>query len=420
MSRKIARTSLAALLAAGLLAADAAPSDAPERPRRRPDGGGYFVVRGSVPLSSVALGGGDDSRFEGTLWFAPETGKNFHGATTLTVKSAAGARVELPAIEFTVDADLDAAGAAEAQDGALDEAVLRALSASDLALLPLSGLLCHHMPYEGSSKQASKETRVSDGSATVQWSETDLGQGRTGGVMTRRYFTRSVRRLLPSGFAIHDWVLTCRDPDENLVLYSTGLRLLAHPSRPLEGGVRPAGGVYLVVKFEATQLEWLTDEEMVENADRAALEEKFRTGLENALFQALKTEGIGDPFDSPAAIALRLSGLLDDKSLARLINGGDRKALTLVAPQIVSDRIPLDPAAHLELWKTTDDPAERLLLAAAAATGGASEPRFEEELALALNSRDQTVLRAAALLARALGDADAQKRAEDGLRTAGR
>ncbi|MBI4882169.1 MAG: hypothetical protein HY812_21285 [Planctomycetes bacterium] len=400
------RSTLACLLLLGAVSAIPAQASAQglERPKRRPDGGGLLQVTLAVPSSALNVKTGSRASFSGTIWYERLAGNKYRGATTLAMEDASGRSTKLPDFALQLDADSDPAGAADPLSGSTlqDSVLFRALASSDLGLLPVRVLLPHLMPYGGNSRSASKEVQLEG--ATVEWHEDNLGTRRLRGTVADLYFTRSVRRFPSSGFQIHDFVLACEFKDEGVVAYGSGLRLLVHPTRKLEGGEKPRAGVFHIATFTATQLEWLSEEPYLDAGEKTGLEDKFRFGLENALFEALKTEGIGDPFDSPAVFALEQAALLDARSAQRLINLDSPKVLAMTAPLLVESGVSFDGAPHLKYWKSADDPLERLLLAAGAAAGGKKEPRFAQEAEMALHSKDPSLLRAVKLLAKALND----------------
>lgn len=405
-----------ATLAPGLRAEE------PTKPKRRPQESGFLEVTLSVPHSVFDFTSGNRSRTTGSIWFERTMGR-YVGGADLSVKDKDGRDIDLPSLDFKVDAAYDPNGEEESLGGASipNEYMFRALATSDLALIPIRALLPHRIEFDGKSKTSHQAKAIG---AQVDVSESDLGPGRVGGIMTNRYFTRTVRRFVPSNYELHDYVLTAEDPKEGFVMYSCGLRLLVHPTKLAPDGTRPPSGVFHVTQFEATQLKWYADGPRFDDDDRlvpprdqkSLRDSKYVSGLENALFEALQVEGIGNPFENPAAFALVHGDLLNEKSFQRLINLKSTKVLILTAPLVVENPVPFDPKTHLAAWQKADDPAERLLLAAAAVAGGAKKPEFQHEAEIAVNSKDATVLRAAMVLANALGDAALAARAKEGMR----
>lgn len=380
------------------------------KPKRRPEGGSQFAIERTVVLSAI---GTDGSKLTGSVWLERKMGNKFVGQAILT--DAKAGKLTLPDIQFQTDADLDPAGASETVDVATLHDVLtgRAAASSDLALLPIRALLPHNTHFDGKNRKSTREVKV-DG-ATVEFTETDLGSPPLHADATEMYFTRVVRRFQPSGFEVHDYVLTFKKRPEDFLLASRALRMVVHPSAKTAAGEHPAGGVFEIALFEAQQTDFRDDEPALEDKEIKKVDDKFQEKLLDALFEAMPSEGLGDPFDSPAAVAARASGLLDQRAVARLLNIGHPRALASTAPLLVEKSFTFDPAAYVKAWRTADDPVERLLLAAGAAAGGAKEARFAEEAKLALQSKDPRVLAAALALAKGMKDkaliAEAEQRA---------
>ena len=372
-----------------------------ERPKRRPAEGGYLGVRLTILHSELDGIATDDTN--GSVWFVPTTGKDFEGGADLAVATGSG-DVDLPDFDIKLDADYDAFGAEEPANGPLDtDLVLRALSSSDLSLIPIRLLIPHRMTYDGNSREATKEIQCTG--ATVEMGETKLGTRRFEGIPHDVYFTTIVRRFQPSGYQIHDYVVTAEDKDEGYVMAGAALRALIHPTLGPDGGRPAEAGVLMIVRADVHQLHWLRDRSLLEQKDQEWVAQKFEQNLMNGLFAAMQREGVGDLFDSPSALTMATVGLLDERNLGRLINIEDPKPLAMIAPQIVDMGLEFDGATHLKLWKEADDPVRRLLLAAGAAAGGKKDPAFKREAKLAVQSSDRSVLRAARVLATALGDA---------------
>ncbi|MCC7170639.1 MAG: hypothetical protein IT459_09335 [Planctomycetes bacterium] len=380
------------------------------KPKRRPEGGTQFAIERTVVASAI---GTEGSKLTGSVWLERKMGNKFVGQAALT--DAKAGKLTLPDIQFQTDADLDPAGAEETLDvGTLDSAFLgRAASSSDLGLLPVRALLPHNTHFDGKSRKSTREVKVVG--ATVEFTETDLGSPPLHADATEMYFTRIVRRHQPSGFEIHDYVLTYKKRPEDFLLASRALRMLVHPSGKTADGKHPPGGVFEVSLLTAQQIDFRDDEPALEDKEQKKVDEKFQEKLLDALFEAMPSEGLGDPFDSPAAIGARASGLLDQRAVARLLNIGHPRALASTAPLLVEKSFTFDPAVYVKAWRIADDPVERLLLAAGAAAGGAKEPCFAEEAKLAMQSKDPRVLAAALALAKGMKDtaliAEATKRA---------
>lgn len=372
----------------------------PERPVRPPVGGGSLHVTLSIAKAHGHLKPGDS---DGEIWFEPTGSKKYRGATTLAPLGADGAAIALPEVAFQLDADLDPLGAEEPLPGPLASGLLlRAATSSDLALIPIRLLLPHKMNYDGTSREATKAVQCVG--ATVEMREVKLGARRIEGVSHDLYFTRSVRRYQPSGYQIHDYVLTAEDAAEGYVMAGAAMRVLIAPPGAAGATDGPEAGVLLVSRIQCDRLNWLNGRVLVPASEMSGLLEKFGQNLANGLFEAMETEGLGDPFDSPSAVALATTGMLDDKTVARLLNIGHPKSLAMLAPQLVAARVRFDPAVYLKLWRAADDPVRRLLLAAGARAGGADDPAFVREATLAVAGHDRKALRAARLLASALGD----------------
>ncbi|MFH0944605.1 MAG: hypothetical protein V2A76_05345 [Planctomycetota bacterium] len=395
-----------------LALAPLAPAADLERPARKPDGGAYFEVSVAVPLSSLDLLSGPKANYRGKLWLERLVGKKFRGGCDLTMQDRSGNPVTLPDIGFQVDANLNVTGAEEDLSGpTLPNALCRrAVASSGISLLPVRALLPHLMEYESRQRKALAEWQAVG--ATSEMRETNLGPKRLRGTMADQYFTHAIRRLQPSGYELHDFVLTCEDTSEEEVMYARGLRLLVHPTLKLPDGGAPPSGVLQMLTFSAHQLEWLSDQEYLSPQEQSSLDSKYEDSLVNALFNAIDGEGVGNPFESPAAFALASSGLLDERTMRRMVALKNSKLLTLTAPLVVDNPFAFDPELHLTFWNTADDPAERLLLAAAATVGGAKEAAFAKEGRMALGSNDPIVLKAALVLGKALKDQDLISRAE--------
>ncbi|MFG0318539.1 MAG: hypothetical protein ACF8XB_14790 [Planctomycetota bacterium JB042] len=397
----------------------------PEKPMRQPDGGHFLEVSLHVPFSALDIASGPDATFEGTVWIERLSGRKYRGATTMMIESRAGSEITLPPLDFKTDADSDPIGEPESLGTGLPSSIYlhRLLSSSDFSLLPLRAVLPHAMPYTGRSRDAKKEYQPQGMGAVVEMHERDLGIKRVGAFPLTRHFYRSVRRFQPSGWELHDYIYSAEEKDDEAIFFSCGLRLLAHPTATLPDGTRPDSGVFHVASFNAVYLDWFgaaavnpsESDKLMKPRDREGQYEKYRGELQNALYDALQSQGLGNPFDSPATFAMQHAELIDERLVQRLINLGNAKVLAQVAPALVEDDVAFDGKTHLKLWKEADDPTERLLLAAAAAKGGASDDDFLRECRLAVNSKSRTVRRAAWYLAKALGDADLERKAAAGL-----
>lgn len=397
------RTMTLALLLAALV-----PHAAAERPKRKPLEGGEWRVDATIVDSRIAVPAGT---LGGVVWFQNEGGRKFAGESTL-VLAGGGSELRLEAPRFALDAEEDALGAAEDYgDGALDPKWLaRSFAASDFTLVPIRLLQWNRMTWSGKDRIARKSVKA-EGQA-VEWSAEKLGTTRMTGLTHDQFFTRCVRRFQPSGYEIHDYLVTTEyhsdKESEHYVAHGAGYRALVHPTRLGADGKRPEGGLLLLVRLSATRLEWDREmgkgDPMAAEADAANLAKKGEEKIVDALFRAMEDEGIGDPFDSPALAILRRTGSLDKSAATRLVNIGSPKPLAMVAPMLVEKGFEVDGAKFKKLWSETDDPVLRLLYAAGAQLGGKGDPAFAKEAKIAALSKDPGVLRAALTLATALAD----------------
>lgn len=402
----------------------ASAQEVPEKSRRQPDGGHFLDVSIHVPYSALDIKSGPDADFRGTVWIERMPGRKYRGASTMMIESRAGSELALPPIDLQTDADFDPMGEAESLGTGIPSSIYlhRLLSTSDFSLLPLRSVLAHAMPYGGRSREATKTISVPG--AAVEMHEKDLGIKRVGAFPLTRHFYRSVRRFQPSAWELHDYIYTVEEKDDEAIFFACGLRLLAHPHATLPDGTRPDSGVFHVVSFTTVYLDWFgasevnpsESDKLIKSRDREELFGKYKTELQNALYDALQDQGLGNPFDSPATFAMQHADLIDERFVQRLINLGSPKVLAQVAPALVETNVKYDGKTHLKLWKEADDPAERLLLAAAAAKGGAKDDGFVRECRLAVKSKSRPVRRAAMYLAMALGESDLTKQAEMSLR----
>lgn len=420
----LARVAPTAMVVALTLGAAHGADDEVARPTSaRPSGAARFLVSVTTHRDKLSEDGGGLGGFSGEVWFQPVGGGKYEGGTSL---SPANADLDdddavLTKIAFRLDASLNPYGEEETLGVPdLDESLLlRAASSSDLAIAPMRMLVPHLMEFEGSSRESRIEVKCSGGGATVEMEAKRLGTQRINGTQHDLVFTRILRRFEPSGYQLHDFVLTAKDSGEDFISASYALRLLVHPTLTV-AGTHPTAGLLRATTLEANVMTWASRKTSRAGSrsggncppeDMAALRGHFELHVGNALFKRMEVEGVGDPFDSPASLALQDTRLLDERTAQRLINTGNPKALAMLSALMVESRFSYDPATHLKLWKAEDDPARRLLLAAGARVGGAKDPRFAEELKLAIESSDRAVLRAAACLAKALGDSNAEKEA---------
>lgn len=404
---------LPVLLLALMSASPASASLERERPSgRRPDGAGSVNVSVKVQRSELTLAQG--AEFAGDLWYSPTGNGGYEGGVAMKARTRAG-DVALPDLTFKLDAARNPFGAEETLGvpDLADAMLLRATSSSDFGLVPMRVIVPHIMEFdEDGGKAGTDEVSCSGGGSTVFLSSRKSDRLQIDGIWLETYFTRSVRYYQPSGYQIHDYVLTAEAEDEDFITAAYALRVLVHPTIQL-GGRHPEGGVLLVLEIATNQRKWPGSGLRAPTSDLKRLRANFERDLCNALFDRMKDEGVGNPFDSPAAIALRDSQLLDERTAQRLVkaNKDDAKSLAILGALLVDGRFSYEPDGHLKLWRKETDPARRLLLAAGAKAGGASDPEFARELKLALHSNDPVVLRAAACLAKALGDSAAEAEA---------
>lgn len=379
-----------------------------ERPKRKPLEGGEWRIDAAILESRIGIPTG---AITGVVWFQNEGGRKFGGESTL-VHVAGGTETRLEAPSFALDAEEDAMGATEDYgDGALAAKWLsRSLASSDFTLVPIRLLQWHRVTWSGKDRIATKSVRA-EGQA-VEWSSEKLGTARLGGLTHDQFFTRCVRRFQPSGYEIHDYLVTAEyhsDKEaEHYVAFGCGYRALVHPTRTGHDGARPEGGLLALIRLSAARLDWEREmgagEPLIPDAEAANVAKRGEEKILDALFRAMEDEGIGDPFDSPALAILRRTGSLDKAAATRLVNIGSAKPLAMVAPLLVEKGFEVDGAKFKKLWNEADDPVMRLLYAAGAQLGGKGDPAFVKEAKIAANSKDRRVLRAALTLAAALAD----------------
>lgn len=385
--------------------ADAARAADPVKPERKPKDAASMHVTVLVPYSTLGLGAGRGEVFSGKIHYWPNQGPTWVALTDIGLKDAGGRTLSpQTGLTFRLSKEKDAVGAAVELNGVEDLAKLgtRIVHESDLALLPLRALVPNVMPSGSGRAAAVKE--LNHEHYHVEINEKYVGAEQISMTPLHRNFTRSVRTLRPSGFQIVDYVLSYEDERDASIMASNSVRMFVHPTATLPDGTRPPAGVFHIEYVHAYQLDWLKETAVIDGPEWVRRNPKWTESLADQLFLGMADEGVGDPFHSPAAFALRALRVLNENVLARLVNidDGHPKLLAQLTPQLLDLPLSFDPARFIEAHGKTEDPAQRLLLAAAAVTAGANDDALRRECEIALYSKDDVVRRAALLLARAL------------------
>ncbi|MBI4881528.1 MAG: hypothetical protein HY812_17970 [Planctomycetes bacterium] len=359
-----------------------------EPPHKQPKDGVAFGVRIRVPWSTFELGKGRDEEFAGKLKCWKPEGEKYLVATDFALRDGAGRALALPEeISFCRNKEGDAQGGAEFLPGSAvpREQRYRLVASSDFALVPLRMLFPHEMPTSRGGAPAAREIDHED--FHVAFEEKFGGVDMVSITPLRTYAGRTVRTFRPSGFQLIDYTLTWEDERDQTVMAAFGLRLLVHPTRPLPSGEEAPAGLFHCAIIEVEQLDWRRESPVIAAEEWERRLPKWRDRLGDQLFDAIAREAVGDPFNSPAVLALRIMRALDEDSLNRLVSTADARRLAPLAPLLVDLPLAFDPARLLEAREKTVDPVERLLLAAAAAAAGSVPAGVLAEAEIALHSR---------------------------------
>jgi hypothetical protein len=392
-------------LASLLVASTAATATADEwdaLPVRKPEFGQKMtvsveeLVNEITPLIKVA-----PFSFDLAYWKPSELATEFKLASTRYIdgKPAPGDR------EFATTKEYDPLGDKVMIASVPDpELLARAVDNSDFALVPLRVLLRHQMQ---ASSGSGAEKEHSGPGFHVKWSERFAGVRTLS--MTPLQLTRgkSVRTFAPSGFRLIDHYMTFEDARDNSMMGAFCVRVLWHPNRVGENGVRPANGVFFAAKLKLVQIDWLKEGEIIPEKYWEAEEEDWKELLAEDLFDSFGAEALGDPFDSPSALAMRAMHPLTPAIVHRIANRTDPRLLAALAPVLLDEPVSYDPARFDAAYGKAVDPVQRLLLGAAAGAAGAKQrAQYVADCSIALHSERPTTLRAAFMLARVLGDAE--------------
>ncbi len=379
-------------------------AEQPEPPRKQPKDGVAFGVRIRVPWSTFELGKGRDEEFAGEMkCWKPEGEDRYVVATDLALRDGEGRTLALPQdISFSRNKEGDALGGAEFLPGSAvpRDQRYRLVASSDFALVPLRLLFPHEMPTSRGGAPATREIDHED--FHVAFEEKFGGVDMVSITPLRTYAGRTVRTFRPSGFQLIDYTFTWEDERDNTVMAAFGLRLLVHPTRPLPSDQDAPAGLFHCAIVEVEQLDWRRESPVIEAEEWEQRQSRWRERLGEQLFDAIAREAVGDPFNCPAVVALRIMRALDEDSLHRLASTADPRRLAPLAPLLMDLPLAFDPARLLQAREKTFDPVERLLLAAAATSAGSAPASVLAEAEIALHSRHSGTLRAAFRLVRAL------------------
>ena len=366
---------------------------------RRPEGGVADSVGIEVPWSALAPGGLRNQRYAGRLKFWKSDGPHYAAATDLPLPGGNGDAAPGVEFSFRLNKEGDAFGAAEELAGAGGAQLLcdRLLEKSDFALLPLRMLFPHEMPSSSGGRPSARN--IDHEKYHVLFEERFAGVETISVTPLRTFDCRTVRTFLPSGFRLVDYTRTFEDDRDKTVMAGFGIRMLVHEARSLPDGRTAPFGVFHFSVLRTHQLDWMRETTVIPVNDWNKQRERWIDRLPDQLFQAIDGEAIGNPFCSPAAFALRVMNLLDEKSLHRLASRADPRTLSALAPHLLEWPIGYDPSRFQQAWEEANDPVRRLLLAAAVAATGSWQPRFVAEAEIGMHSRDQETVRAALLLA---------------------
>lgn len=364
-----------------------------------------FLVRIEIPWTTYSLGDGRDETFTGLLKCWPGEGPHMQAATSIQLRNGRGRLMDVPEqILFRLNDKNIAYGAAEDLSGPdlPEELTHRLLAKSDFALIPLRMLYPQEISTSSGGRAATDVIDHESYHAFFQQKFT--GVERISRTPLRSYTCRTVRTFRPSGFQLIDYIQTFEDERDMTVMASFAIRMLVHPDRSLSGDQRPPGGVFHISLIRAYQLDWLKEVPVISTEEWERRFDKWTGRLGDQLFLAAAEEGIGDPFDSSAAVALRVMGVLRESALHRLASTADPKPLAILASQLAELPLAYDPARFAEARNKSADPVTRLLLGTALAAAGGADEELVHEARLALHSTDGRTLRAAFLLARSLAD----------------
>lgn len=374
-------------------------------PNRHPEGGVKFEVTVEVPWSTLGYGDGRRESFDGRVALYPPDEKdlrNFRVVSEFYVNDGDGKEISVPETRITLDKEGDPAAAVESLAAGIPrEDRYRLFATSDIALVPLRMVFRHEMPT-GRGGTADKVKDIGD--FRVTWSERFLGVERVSATMLQKFESRIERTHKPSGLRILDYTLTFEDERDDTVLASFGVRMFVDPSRAMPDGRAAPAGVHHISVIKCYQLDWRQERTVIGENMWEPLLERWFSRLSDQLFFALDLEGIGDPYQSPSAFALRALHVFDASSVGRLTSTGSTKTLAAISPQLVEAPLAFDPAHFAKAYRESADPVTRLLLAAGAAAAGGATEEYLRAADVGLHSKSTTVQRAAAKLARALAD----------------
>ncbi len=396
---------LIALLALAAVApiAHAEPPKKPIRSREVHGSGAQITV--FVPWTSLGLGRGMNEQFTGKLFFWQPSGPVYTALTDIALRDTEGRELAIPdKINFRLAKDGEPAGGKEDLDSVPLPAALRfrLVAESDFALVPLRMLFPHEMPSAKGGKP--REKSASHEFWHIDVTERNLGGERVSMTELDKQFTRTCRTFRPSGFQMIDYVQAWEDARDKTVMASFGVRILAHPTRALDDGREAPSGVFHIAMIKAYQLDWMKETVVIDSTEWDSRFPVFQDRLADALFDGIELEAIGDPFDSPSALALRTLRVLTDASFFRLTSEASTKSLAAISPHLLDLPLGYDPAPLAAARARTEDPVARTLLAAACAAAGLSDPSLINDARLGLHSKNGRVQHAASLLARALAD----------------
>ena len=401
-------------LAALLAATPPASGQLDGLPRRQPESSIKHMVKIDVAWSRLGFGDGRRETYEGKVAFHkpeadgdPETKEHdhdYHVVSDIWLRDGDGRMVE-PAgdLRFRVDKTGAPIGGPETPRS-LEEAgelTRRLVASTDFCLIPLRMLFRHEMP-SGRGNRATLEAR-GDGHR-VHWSERFGGVETISRTSTMRYESVVTRTFEPSGYRLVDHALTFEDERDDTVLASFAIRMVTHPTMTTPGGDRPPGGVFHIAFVRVFQLDWLKESPIFNLTIWDSHVDKWYGRLADQLFDDIENEAFGDPSDSPSAFALRALGILEPRTVGRIVGRATPRSLAVIAPHLVDHALPYHPEGFLDGLDIALDPRQRLRLAAAAAAAGHHGERITDLARVGLASGDPAVRLDAFRLARSLRD----------------
>jgi len=369
-------------------------------PQRKPEFGQKMNVSVEVLVNEIDPAiGSKPFDFDVAFWKSSEFATDFSFVTTHVFegKAAPGDRT------FKMTKEYDPAGGRVSIDDTPDaELLARVIDSSDFALAPLRCLVRHQMP---SSAGGPAEKEMSGSGYHVKWAERFHGVKQVSQTPLQLTRGRSVRTFAPSGFRLVDHYLTFEDARDNSMMGAFCIRVLWRPTRADVDPSAPPSGVYFAALLRMKQLDWLKEGDVIPEDTWKDQDETWREMLAEDLFDSISNEAIGDPLDSPSAVALRAMALLTPGILHRVASRTDPKLLSAIAPILIDQAVSYDPSRFDKSYKSAIDPIQRLLLGAAAVAAGSREaPTYRADAVIALRSKRPDNLHAAFLLARALAD----------------